>query len=141
MKKKSIWLLIGLSFILSSGLLLLAEVAVEEVIQAGRYVFYRDHADPHKYYYVPGEPRLATRRDGTPEFTFIKYTKTDSTTKGGVLHFLVTWGFTSGELSSAESALKGIDPQAKLVGRCHSRKLISRSFRPQPGRMGYLIGG
>jgi tetratricopeptide (TPR) repeat protein len=91
-------------------------VAVEEVIQAGRYVFYRDHADPHKYYYVPGEPRLATKRDGTPEFSFIKYTKTDSTTKGGVLHFLVTWGFTSGELSSAESALKGIDPQAKLAG-------------------------
>ncbi|RFT15283.1 MAG: hypothetical protein OP8BY_0392 [Candidatus Saccharicenans subterraneus] len=116
MKKKTILLLIGLSFILSSGLLLLAEVAVEEVIQAGMYVFYRDHADPHKYYYVPGEPRLATRRDGTPEFSFIKYTKTDSTTKGGVLHFLVTWGFTSGELSSAESALKGIDPQAKLAG-------------------------
>ncbi len=116
MKKKSFVLMIGLIFVLLSGLYLLAEVAVEEVVQAGRFVFYRDHADPHKYYYVPGEPRLATKRDGTPEFTFIKYTKTDSTTKGGVLHFLVTWGFTSGELSSAESALKGIDPQAKLVG-------------------------
>ncbi len=116
MKKKSVFLLAGLTLILQTGLYLAAEVAVEEVVQAGRFVFYRDHADSHKYYYVPGEPRLATKRDGTPEFSFIKYTRTDSTTKGGVIHFLVTWGFTSGELSSAESALKGIDPQAKLAG-------------------------
>lgn len=103
-------------FILISAVSLLAEVALEEVVQAGRYVFYRDHGDPHKYYYVPDQPRLATRRDGTPEFSFIKYTKTDSSTKGGVIHFLVTWGYTDSELRSAESALKSVDPQAKLAG-------------------------
>ncbi len=103
-------------FILISAVGMLAEVALEEVVQAGRYVFYRDHADPHKYYYVPDQPRLATRRDGTPEFSFIKYTKTDSSTKGGVIHFLVTWGYTDSELRSAESALKSVDPQAKLAG-------------------------
>lgn len=117
MKKKTTFLLVLLVLSFLSGIRLAAEVAVEEVVQAGRFVFYRDHADPHKYYYVPDQPRLATkRRDGTPEFTFIKYTKTDGATKGGVLHFLVTWGFTSGELSSAESALKGIDSQARLAG-------------------------
>ncbi len=83
-----------------------AEVALDEVVQAGRFVLYRDHADPHKYYYVPDAPRLATKRDGTPEFTFIKYTKTDGATKGGIIHFLVTWGMSEGELSSAESALR-----------------------------------
>lgn len=93
-----------------------AEVALDEVVQAGRFVFYRDHADPHKYYYVPDEPRLASKRDGTPEFTFIKYSKTDGATKGGVVHFLVTWGYSGGELSSAESALKLTDPQAKVAG-------------------------
>ncbi|MBC7350213.1 MAG: tetratricopeptide repeat protein, partial [Candidatus Aminicenantes bacterium] len=116
MRKKSMIFVAIISLLIMAGLRLAAEVSVEEVVQAGRFVFYRDHADPHKYYYVPDQPRLATKRDGTPEFTFIKYTKTDGATKGGVLHFLVTWGFTSGELSSAESALKGIDSQAKLAG-------------------------
>ncbi|MGQ9801194.1 MAG: tetratricopeptide repeat protein [Candidatus Saccharicenans sp.] len=116
MRKKSIIIIALFSLLIMAGLRLAAEVAVEEVVQVGRFVFYRDHADPHKYYYVPDQPRLATKRDGTPEFTFIKYTKTDGATKGGVLHFLVTWGFTSGELSSAESALQSIDPQAKLAG-------------------------
>jgi tetratricopeptide (TPR) repeat protein len=103
-------------FILAAGLFLAAEVALDEVVQAGRFVLYRDHADAHKYYYVPDAPRLATKRDGTPEFTFIKYAKTDGETKGGIVHFLVTWGMTEGELSSAESALRLKDPEAKIAG-------------------------
>ena len=100
----------------SCTLLLKAEVSLEEVIQAGRFVFYRDHADPHKYYYVPDEPRLATKRDGTPEFTFIKYTKTGGDVKGGVVHFLVTWGLRESEILTAESSLQMLDPEAKVVG-------------------------
>jgi tetratricopeptide (TPR) repeat protein len=100
----------------SCMLLLEAEVSLEEVIQAGRFVFYRDHADPHKYYYVPDEPRLATKRDGTPEFTFIKYSKTGGDIKGGVVHFLVTWGLRASEILTAESSLQMLDPEAKVVG-------------------------
>jgi tetratricopeptide (TPR) repeat protein len=102
--------------VLAAALAATAEVALDEVVQAGRFVLYRDHADPHKYYYVPDAPRLATKRDGTPEFTFIKYAKTDGATKGGIIHFLVTWGFSEGELSSAESALRLKDPEAKIAG-------------------------
>ena len=116
MRRKLMILLAGIGLVLSLFFPLGAEVALDEVVQAGRFIFYRDHADQHKYYYVPDQPRLATRRDGTPEFTFIKYTKTDGATKGGVAHFLVTWGYTSGELNSAESALKMTDPQAKVAG-------------------------
>ena len=108
--------LLAVVFVLAAGLFLAAEVALDEVVQAGRFVLYRDHADAHKYYYVPDAPRLATKRDGTPEFTFIKYAKTDGETKGGIVHFLVTWGMTEGELSSAESALRLKDPEAKIAG-------------------------
>ena len=108
--------LLAVVFVLAAGLFLAAEVALDEVVQAGRFVLYRDHADAHKYYYVPDAPRLATKRDGTPEFTFIKYAKTDGATKGGIVHFLVTWGMTEGELSSAESALRLKDPEAKIAG-------------------------
>jgi len=108
--------LLAVVFMLAAVVTAAAEVALDEVVQAGRFVLYRDHADPHKYYYVPDAPRLATKRDGTPEFTFIKYTKTDGATKGGIVHFLVTWGMTEGELSSAESALRLKDPEAKIAG-------------------------
>ncbi|HSA96911.1 MAG TPA: tetratricopeptide repeat protein [Acidobacteriota bacterium] len=104
------------AIVLAAVVVAAAEVALDEVVQAGRFVLYRDHADPHKYYYVPDAPRLATKRDGTPEFTFIKYSKTDGATKGGIIHFLVTWGFSEGELASAESALRLKDPQAKIAG-------------------------
>lgn len=107
---------IAVGIMLSAALFLAAEVALDEVVQAGRFVLYRDHADAHKYYYVPDAPRLAMKRDGTPEFTFIKYAKTDGETKGGIVHFLVTWGMTEGELSSAESALRLKDPEAKIAG-------------------------
>ena len=108
--------LIAVGILLSAALFVAAEVALDELVQAGRFVLYRDHADAHKYYYVPDAPRLATKRDGTPEFTFIKYSKTDGATKGGIIHFLVTWGFSEGELSSAESALRLKDPEAKIAG-------------------------
>lgn len=108
--------LIAAGIMLSAALFVAAEVALDEVVQAGRFVLYRDHADAHKYYYVPDAPRLAMKRDGTPEFTFIKYAKTGGETKGGIIHFLVTWGMTEGELSSAESALRLKDPEAKIAG-------------------------
>jgi len=107
---------LGIAFLISAAAFALADVNLDEVIQVGRFVLYRDHADLHKYYYVPDAPRLATKRDGTPEFSFIKYAKTDGATKGGIIHFLVTWGFTSGELSSAESSLRLKDPEGKIAG-------------------------
>ena len=114
MRSRTLWL--TAVFVLAAVVGAAAEVALDEVVQAGRFVLYRDHADPHKYYYVPDAPRLATKRDGTPEFTFIKYSKTDGATKGGIIHFLVTWGMSEGELSTAESALRLKDPQAKIAG-------------------------
>ena len=108
--------ILAAAIMLAAALVAYAEVALDEVVQAGRFVLYRDHADPHKYYYVPDAPRLATKRDGTPEFTFIKYSKTDGATKGGIIHFLVTWGMSEGELSTAESALRLKDAQAKIAG-------------------------
>ena len=114
MKRRQTALLAGL--LLAAAAFLAAEPALDEVVQAGRFVFYRDHADPHRYYYVPDAPRLATQRDGTPEFTFIKYTKTGGATKGGIVHFLVTWGYSGAELSTAESILQSKDPQARIAG-------------------------
>jgi hypothetical protein len=93
---------------------------LEEVVQAGRFVFYRDSRDPRDFFYAPDEPRLAVGRDGRPEFLFIKYTRagTESApeTRGGLVHFLVTWGFDEHGLRTAERALQRVEPGARLVG-------------------------
>ncbi|MCK7502848.1 MAG: hypothetical protein MZV70_01270 [Desulfobacterales bacterium] len=62
--------------------------------------------------------RRAWRRNGTgrPNSPSSSTAKTDGATKGGIVHFLVTWGMTEGELSSAESALRLKDPEAKIAG-------------------------
>ncbi len=57
-------------FVLAAALTAAAEVALDEVVQAGRFVLYRDHADAHKYYYVPDAPRLALKRDWIAPKTF-----------------------------------------------------------------------
>ncbi|MGH8102909.1 MAG: hypothetical protein ACREJQ_00130, partial [bacterium] len=114
------FMLVGVLFQISARIVF-AEVSLEEVVQAGRFVFYRDAGNPHKYYYAPDQPRLALGEDGKPQFTFIKYTRagaegTNPQARGGLVHFLVTWGFDESARSSAESALKGQDPDAQLVG-------------------------
>ncbi|MCX7973529.1 MAG: hypothetical protein N3B16_03415 [Candidatus Aminicenantes bacterium] len=106
----------GVISLILGWMVIYAEISLDEVIQAGRFVFYRDHADPHKYYYVPDAPRLATKPDGTPEFTLIKYTKVGGETQGGILHFLVTWGYSESELNAAQSMLRLRDPQAVIAG-------------------------
>jgi tetratricopeptide (TPR) repeat protein len=112
------------------------EIALDQVVQAGRFVFYRDHADPHIYYYVPDAPRLATKADGTPEFTFIKYTKIDGETKGGILHFLVTWGLTAAEISAAQALLRQQDPQAKIAGPVPFKEGVFRVISSTAGEGG-----
>src|SRR5688572_13088270 len=94
------------------------EVLLQEVLQAGRFSFHRDSADRHAYYYVPDEPRLAVGRDGRPQFTFIKYTRagSDPAGRGGLVHFLVTWGFTDTQMREAERALRGVDRDGRIVG-------------------------
>jgi len=115
---------------------LFSEIALDQVVQAGRFVFYRDHADPHIYYYVPDAPRLATKADGSPEFTFIKYTKTDGETKGGILHFLVTWGLTAAEISAAQALLRQQDPQAKIAGPVPFKEGLFRVISSTAGEGG-----
>ena len=97
-----------------------SEPLLEEVVQAGPYLFYRDSVQRHGYYYVPPQPRLARGASGQPEFLFVKYTRAGAAatpqTRGGLVHFLVTWGFTAEEQRQAQQALQREDGSGRILG-------------------------
>ncbi|MFZ2899979.1 MAG: hypothetical protein WA004_15235 [Saprospiraceae bacterium] len=65
----------------------------------------------NEYYYLPASLRLAKKKDGTPQFLFMKYTAEDRTDAGGVngalMHFLMEWGLTPQQEKELEAKLEG----------------------------------
>ena len=74
----------------------------------------------HNYYYLPANLHLSMRKDGVPEFLFLKFTTEARTDQGGVngglLHFLMEWGLTPDQEKEAAEALKEKDPKGILLG-------------------------
>jgi hypothetical protein len=132
------------------GLVLLAMIAVAEPGRAllldphdrfdvplddGRVVVvYRAASEPHGYYYLPSEPRLASAEDGTPEFSFLKFiSDRDSSTgivSGAVLHLQVTWGLDVRQEDELRRRLLALRPGADLRGAVPVESTTGeRSFR------------
>ena len=95
-----------------------AEIQLDQQpLQAGNAILFKDHSDPHSYYYMPNMPRLATWPDGRPKLTFLKYTKAGKEeSKGGILHFFVTYGLKPEELTKIRTELAKLDKAGKLQG-------------------------
>ena len=66
--------------------------------------------NPKTYYYLPpgNTIRMGKRPDGVPEFMFLKYTsdKGGEDKDGGLIHFLMEWGFTPKQESELKERLK-----------------------------------
>lgn len=97
-----------------------AEVLLDDVVQAGEFLFLRDSVKDHGYHYAPANLRLAPDAEGRPQFLFVKYTRAETETtgalQGGLLHALMTWGLDAEGLGRARSALRRVDPRGELVG-------------------------
>jgi hypothetical protein len=78
---------------------------------------YSDNPDFHPFYYLPVNMRVA-EKNGSPEFSLITYRKDSlSEIEGGLLHFLLTWGLSSGQESLLDSLFKAKgDSLATLMG-------------------------
>ena len=63
----------------------------------------------NEYYYLPTNLRLSKKRDGTPEFIFVKYTTEENAAAGGVqgalMHFLMEWGLTPAQEAELQKAI------------------------------------
>ncbi|MEZ4824911.1 MAG: hypothetical protein R3C61_01255 [Bacteroidia bacterium] len=92
----------------------------------------------NNYYYLPpaSAMHLGMKADDTPEFLFMKFTTEARETQGGVqgaiLHFLIEWGLTPGQLTELEEKLKQKAPiknNAVLAGPVDLRAKEGESFR------------
>jgi hypothetical protein len=67
-------------------------------------------AKTKNYYYLPNEPRLAMKPDGTPQFLFLKYMSDKEAKEGGIsgaiLHMLMEWGLTPKQTAELDLILK-----------------------------------
>ncbi|MEW5807313.1 MAG: hypothetical protein AB1756_08220 [Acidobacteriota bacterium] len=95
-----------------------AELQLDQApLQVGNAILFKDHVEPSSYYYMPNTPRIATWPDGTPKLTFLKYTKAGKEeSKGGILHFFVTYGLEAQELNKIRTELAKVDKMGKLKG-------------------------
>ena len=62
------------------------------------------------FYYLPTEPRLSVKQDGTPQFMFMKYMTDETAEQGGIsgalMHMMMEWGLTPVQRIEVESILK-----------------------------------
>ena len=85
------------------------------------------------YYYLPVNPKLSFRPDGTPEFLFTKFTTEERADNGGVsgalLHFLMEWGLTPDQEKELKGILEKQHNGAKLLGPVDVQSAGDNSFR------------
>ena len=105
------------------------EVNLDSYTKCGDLVCYQALNDSNQYYYLPDQPRIATK-NGKPQFSFMKYVRNETATEagtnqaqgGGLVHFLVTYGVTSERIDAAKAHLQETNEAANLVGPIVYRK-------------------
>jgi hypothetical protein len=77
-------------------------------------------AKTNNYYYLPCNLRLSKKKDGTPEFLFLKFTSDDKNAtgvaQGGLLHLLMEFGLTQEQEKELQGLLKAKNKEAVLKG-------------------------
>lgn len=73
------------------------------------------------YYFLPFNLHVTQRKsDGNPEFLFVEYVTDKNEESGGLsgalMHFLVSWGPSDGQLAELASKLSRAVPGGKLIG-------------------------
>ncbi|MBN2419514.1 MAG: hypothetical protein JXL81_09040 [Deltaproteobacteria bacterium] len=114
---------------LSANAVFSQEIMLDKMEKCGDLICYPEMKDPNNYYYLPDQPRIASK-DGKPQFSFLKYARTEATGKagtgqaqgGGVIHFLVTYGVSETRIREAERDLQQKHPDANIAGPIVYRK-------------------
>ena len=105
------------------------EINLDKMKKLGDLVCYQSLKDPATWYYLPDQPRLALK-NGKPQFSFMKYSRTNKTGKagtnvaegGGIVHFLVTYGTSKDRVRAAQRRLQEEYPDAHIEGPVVYRK-------------------
>ncbi|NBA84879.1 hypothetical protein GVN16_03865 [Emticicia sp. CRIBPO] len=103
-------------------------IYLDKPIQAGQLILFPDIAEANAYYYLPNKLKLGTNKDGSPQFSFLRYVENIKTEEGeetrregdggGIIHAVV-------ELSVAEDLIKAAERDLK-------RKTVQNAFIKGP---------
>ncbi len=149
------------STILFSALLLAASpsgfgqaILLDKPVKAGELTLFPDIENDKAYYYLPDKPRVATREDGKPEFSFLMFAENVRSTPaetrgreaegGGIVHALVTFEISPEQIQEAQSELQRVKPggqiQGPVVYRSGKFGLVSSFKDPQGGLSRQVVG-
>lgn len=112
-----------------AGTAMCQEINLDKMKKIDDLVCYQSLKDPAIWYYLPDQPRLAMK-NGKPQFSFMKYSRTQKTGKagtnraegGGIVHFLVTYGTSKDRVRAAQRRLQEKHPDAHIEGPIVYRK-------------------
>ena len=119
---------LGLMFCLLFGTNTFAlNIALEHPTRCGKLQCFHSVTNPNEYFYLPANPHVSFREDGKPEFSFLRYVESKTSSSGGpggiteaegggIVHFLVDYTVSDKRLKEAEKALKEDNPDAVLRG-------------------------
>ena len=95
-------------------------IILDKPTSAGELTLFPDMEDEKSYYYLPDKPRLATGKNGKPQFSFLRYVDNSSSGDegegGGIVHAVVVLEVTEDQRREAERELQSVAPGAKIVG-------------------------
>ena len=102
-------------------------IALDHPTRCGKLQCFPSATNTSEFYYLPSNPHVSFREDGKPEFSFLRYVKSKTTSGtgsggiteaegGGIVHFLVDYTVSDKRLREAEKALKENNPDAVLRG-------------------------
>ena len=75
------------------------------------------------YYYLPTNIHFSITKTGDKSYSLIVYKDNNREIKGGIMHWLVTWGLTNKQKEEAQLLLKSkVGGKAKLMGAVLSEK-------------------
>ncbi len=105
------------------------EINLDSYVKCADLVCYQALNDKTKYFYLPDQPRIATK-GGKPQFSFMKYVRNETATEagtnqatgGGLVHFLVTYGVSNERIAAAKADLLEKNAAAELLGPIVYRK-------------------
>ena len=114
---------------LCTGSVLSQEILLDEFERIGDITCFRSYDNELVYYYLPNRPHLALDENGEPEFSFLKYVQNvklpagqdskggiQEAVGGGVVHFLVSYGFPEEEIRKAEAKLRKKIKKSRIAG-------------------------
>ncbi len=128
-RKSLLFIVVIVFMMLSASSGFSQEVMLDKMEKCGDLICYPEMKDSNNFYYLPDQPRIAYK-DGRPQFSFLKYARTEATGKagtgqaqgGGIVHFLVTYGVYENRIKAAEKDLQQRHPDAKIAGPIVYRK-------------------